>query len=100
MHHSTWLNIDPSIDRGLLKTDIWIKSIMALMFVLDGQKVIHPLHLLSILELKKVRNKGEQLVWGDGDGCCGVVDDLSEYECDDLESDASCVIVRSIMHDS
>jgi hypothetical protein len=38
-------------------------------------------------------------VWGDGDGYCGVANDLSECECDDLESDASCVIVRDIMHD-
>jgi hypothetical protein len=29
-------------------------------------------------------------VWWDGDGY-GVADDLSECECDDLESDASCV---------
>jgi hypothetical protein len=61
--------------------------------------MIHPLHLLSILELKKVRNKGEQLVWGDGDGYFGVADDFNECECDDLESDASCVIVKNIMHD-
>jgi len=51
------------------ETNIYIRSIVALMFVLDGQKVIHPLHLLSILKLKKVRNKKKQLVWGDGDGC-------------------------------
>jgi hypothetical protein len=57
-------NIDPSIDCKTLTIDIWIRSIVALMFVLDGQKVIHPLHLLSILKLRKVRNKGEQLVWG------------------------------------
>jgi hypothetical protein len=36
-------------------------------------------------------------VWGDGDGYCGVANDLNECECDDLESDASCVIVRNIM---
>ncbi len=38
-------------------------------------------------------------MWGDGDGCCGMANDLSECECDDLENDASCVIVRNIMHD-
>jgi hypothetical protein len=37
---------------------------MALMFVLDGQDVIHPLHLLSILELKKVRNKKKNNLCG------------------------------------
>ncbi len=60
--------------------------------------MIHPFHLLSILELKKVRNKGEQLAWGDGDGCFAVAYDHNECECDDLESDASCVIVKNIMH--
>jgi hypothetical protein len=42
---AAWLDINPSIDRGLLTIDIWIRSIMALMFDLDGQEVIHPLHL-------------------------------------------------------
>jgi hypothetical protein len=42
---STWLDIDASIDYGLLTTNIWIRLIVALMFVLDGQEVIHPLHL-------------------------------------------------------
>jgi hypothetical protein len=51
--------------------------------------VIHPFHLLSILELRKVKNRGKQLVWGDADGHCGVVDDFSKCECDDQENDAS-----------
>ncbi len=34
---------------------------------------------------------------GAGDGCCRVTNDLSE--CDDIESDASCVIVKNIVHD-
>ncbi len=36
-------------------------------------------------------------MWGDGDGYHGVTNDLNECECDDLESDASCVIVRNSM---
>jgi hypothetical protein len=55
--------------------------------------------LLSIPKLQKVKNRREQFVWGDGDGYCGVANDLNECECDDLESDASCIIVRDIMHD-
>jgi hypothetical protein len=43
-----------------------------------------------------VRNKGEDLVWGDGNGYCDVEDDLNE--CDELEIGATCVIVKNIMH--
>ncbi len=38
-------------------------------------------------------------MWGDGDRYCGVANDLSECECDDLENNASYVIVRDIMYD-
>ncbi len=38
-------------------------------------------------------------MWGDGDGHCGVVDDFSKCECDDLENNASCVVVKDVMHD-
>jgi hypothetical protein len=42
-----WLDIDPNIDCGLLTIGIWIRSIVALMSVLDGWKVIYPLHLCA-----------------------------------------------------
>jgi hypothetical protein len=46
-----------------------------------------------------VRNKGEEIVWGDGDGYCDVQDDFSDCECDEFEGGATCVIVRDMMHD-
>ncbi len=45
----------------------------------------------------KGENKGEELVWGDGNGYCDVEDDFSECECDELESGAACVTMRYIM---
>jgi hypothetical protein len=50
--------------------EIWIRSIVALMFIADQQEIKDPLHLLSITKVQKVRNKGGELVWGDGDGYC------------------------------
>jgi hypothetical protein len=45
---STWPDIIYSVDRRLLVTDIWIRSIVTLMFVLDEQKANNALHLISI----------------------------------------------------
>jgi hypothetical protein len=53
---------------------------------------------MSIPEVWKVKNKGEELVWGDGDGYCDVEDDFSECECDELDNGATCVTMRDIMH--
>jgi hypothetical protein len=62
-----------------------------------GQEVKDPLHLMSILEVRKVKNKGEELVWGNGDGYCDVKDDFNGRECDELESGVACVTMRDIM---
>jgi hypothetical protein len=56
---------------------------MAFVFIED-LKGSNPLHLLSILEFRMVRNKGKEIVWGDGDGYCDVRNDLSDCECDEF----------------
>ncbi len=95
---STWLDIIPSLDHWGLVNDVWIRSIMAFVFIED-LKGSGPLHLLSILELQMVSNRGEEIVWGDGDGYCDVQDDRTNCECGEFEGGATCVIVRDIMHD-
>jgi hypothetical protein len=95
---STWPDIDPNIDLQLLVSDVWTKLVVALMKIKDELKVGHPLHLLTFSNLRKVRNKGDEVMWGDGDGYYEVGDDMSECECDDLEGGATCVIVKDIMH--
>jgi hypothetical protein len=95
---STWLDIIPSLDHWGLVNDVWIRLVVAFVFIED-LKGLDPLHLLSIPELQMVRNRGEEIVWGDGDGYCDVQDDLSDCECGKFEGGATCLIVKYIMHD-
>jgi hypothetical protein len=45
----------------------------------------------------KGENKGEELVYEDGNGYCDVEDDFSGCECDELNSGTICVTMRNIM---
>jgi hypothetical protein len=95
---STWLDIIPSLDHWGSVNDVWIRLVMAFVFIED-LKGSNPLHLLSIPKLQMVRNRGKEIVWGDGNGYCNVQDHLNDCECGEFEVGATCVIVKDIMHD-
>ncbi len=91
-------NMEEDLNLACFTYDIWLRLILCLEAVVAKKmKVNEPFHLMSIKELKEVRNKYDHILWGEEGGYCEEGGD-ENYECE-MESGVDCCTLKDIMHE-
>ncbi len=88
------LAIKEVLEPTHLTCDIWWWSILALRTVAKSRDVAYPPHMLSINEIRKVKNAKNNLEWEVTNGYC----DDTKSDCDfEIECGFLCSLFRVVM---